>query len=52
MIESVLVLVTVAALWVAAIAFGRDTRDGSDRSRRTDFRAPFHTFERGGRGAG
>jgi hypothetical protein len=39
-VTGALLLAIVVALWVAAFAFGRDTRDGADRARGTDLRRP------------
>ena len=37
-IEIVLTVLVVALLWVAAVAFGRDSREGGDWPSRTDRR--------------
>ena len=36
--EGILTVLFVVLLWVAAVAFGRDSRDGSDWLRRTNLR--------------
>ena len=46
MIGSMLVLVAIVLLWVAAIAYGSDSRDGSDWSRRGDLRDASHRHDR------
>lgn len=35
---SLIVAAAIAALWVAAVVFGRDTRDGGDWLERTNLR--------------
>jgi hypothetical protein len=37
-IGSILTVAAVAALWIAAVWFGRDSRDGRDRFDLTDLR--------------
>jgi hypothetical protein len=41
-IGSVVTVVFLVALWVAAVLFGRDSRDGRDWFARTDLRARPH----------